>query len=360
MEKKSSRATQERFASGLVVTGLGTQGDSQAIREFDHPGGMDSAAKAGASRRTPKEDAARARLWLAASAVLADGFVHEGVEFGASKCDFFCRAFAAITRFGKFGAPAGWRGDLIAGASGHELGDFASGKELGLTGKPGSEGDLGEMLDDLHTIKSGEKIGSASDRAVIGKKQRIVMRDVRLEDGAEIRSARGSVADERNLAETDDNFRKECLIETLAGGREAGSRGRMSVANGLDIGAHAVEEEMHARLRRNLAVAVKVTSLEVHDDEIAGSQHALIQASGSGEDAVGIQADRKIPLGGDDMAALVKPATDKTDVVAVLLFAASRRNGQWVRRHGADSFPGRGGSHRNQWANSTAKLVERP
>ncbi len=113
-----------------------------------------------------------------------------------------------------------------------------------------SERDLGEMLDDFHAVKSGEKIGTAGDRAMIGKKKSVVVRDVRFQDGAEIGCAGSGVADERNFAEADNDFREERLIESLAGSGESGGSGRMSVTNSMDIRAHLVEREDACRLRK--------------------------------------------------------------------------------------------------------------
>ncbi len=77
---------------------------------------------------------------------------------------------------------------------------------------------------------------------------------------------------------------------------------------------------MHAGFGRNLTIAVKVTAVEVHDDKVAGTHHALIEASGSGEDAIGIEANGEVSFAGNDVAAFVEPAADKADIAAMLLF----------------------------------------
>ncbi|HEY6411816.1 MAG TPA: winged helix DNA-binding protein, partial [Ktedonobacteraceae bacterium] len=52
-----------------------------------------------------------------------------------------------------------------------------------------SESNLRKMFDRFHTEKCVEEIGTASDCAVIGEQQCVIMEDVRLDGGAEIRSA---------------------------------------------------------------------------------------------------------------------------------------------------------------------------
>jgi hypothetical protein len=256
----------------------------------------------------------------AASAVLADGFIHQGVKLGASQGDFVGGINTAVGGFGKFGATAGWRSDVIAGSSGHKLGDFARGEQLGFTGEASGKSDLREVLDGLQAEEGGDEIRAASNRAVIGKEERVVVRHIRFKDGAEIGSAGSGVADERNFAEADHDFRKKRLVEPLTSGGESGGRGRMSVANGLNVGAHAIEEEVHSRFGGDLAVTLEVASLHIHDDEILGRHHALVEASGSGEDAVSVEANGNISFAGDDMAAFIHPAADHADVATVLFF----------------------------------------
>jgi hypothetical protein len=178
------------------------------------------------------------------------------------------------------------------------------------------------VLDDFHAVKSGEEIGTACHRTVIGKKKSVVVRNERFEHDTEIGSSGGSVADEGNLPEADHDFGKERLIESLSGRGESGGCGRMSMANCVDIRTHLVEEKMHAGLGRNFAITVKEPATEVHDNEVAGIHHALVEASGSGEDAIGVEADREIPFSGNDVAPFIEPATNEADIAAMLFFGA--------------------------------------
>jgi hypothetical protein len=178
------------------------------------------------------------------------------------------------------------------------------------------------MFHNFHAIEGREEIRTAGDRAVIGEEKCVVVRNVGFEDGAEIGSAGRGVSNEWNFSEANNDFRKEGLIESLASGGEPGGGCRMGVTDRLDIGTHLVKEEMHASLGGDFAIATKVTALHIHDDKIIRSHGALVEASGSGEDAVGIEADGEIPLPGNDVAALVQPATYEANITAVLLLGA--------------------------------------
>jgi hypothetical protein len=166
------------------------------------------------------------------------------------------------------------------------------------------------MLHDFHAVKGSEEIRATGNRTVIGEEKRVVVRNVRLEDGAEIDCAGSGVSHKRDFAEAHNDFGKKRLIESPAGSGESGGGGRMSVADGLDVGTHAIEEEVHSRFRGNLTIAVKLTALHVHDDEVFGSHRALVKASRSGKDAIGIEADGEIPFRGDNVAAFVHPAAN--------------------------------------------------
>jgi hypothetical protein len=215
------------------------------------------------------------------------------------------------------------------------------------------------MLDDFHAVKSGEEIGTASNRTVIGEEKSVVVGDVGFEDGAEVGGAGSGVTHQRNFAEANDDLGKEGLIESLPGGSESRSCGRVRVADRLDVRAHLIEEEVHAGLRRNLAVTAKETAFHVHHNKVVGRHHALVEASGGGEDAIGIEADGKIPFPRDDVAAFVQPASYKTNVAAVLFLGARGEIGRRVRRHGADSFLGPLTAPSGTDGDKTAKLGKR-
>src|SRR5258707_152250 len=90
--------------------------------------------------------------------------------------------------------------------------------------------------------------GTPELSAVVGQQQRVIMRHVRLQRGAQFRSSRRSVADERNAAEADDNFRKQSLVESASGDSKSRRCGWVRVANGIHVRAHVVKQEVHGQL----------------------------------------------------------------------------------------------------------------
>jgi hypothetical protein len=79
----------------------------------------------------------------------------------------------------------------------------------------------------------------------------------------------------------------------------------MRMADRVNIGTHLIEKQVHAGFRGDFPVALQVTALHVHDNEVARRHHALIQASGSGEDALCIEANGQVAFAGNDVAAFI-------------------------------------------------------
>jgi hypothetical protein len=157
---------------------------------------------------------------------------------------------------------------------------------------------------------------------MICQEQRVVVRNVGFKDGAEIWCAGSGVTHKGNFAETDNDFGKKGLVEALASSGETGGGGRMGVADGLDIGAHLIEEEVHAGFGRYFAIAIEEVAFHVHDYEITGRHQTLVKASGGGEDTIGVKTDGEVTFRSDNVAAFVEPATNEANIMAVLLFRA--------------------------------------
>src|SRR5215469_1020701 len=257
---------------------------------------------------------------LATGAVFADRFIDEGVEFSARQGDFVRRIFTAVGRLRKFGTAARRRRNVIPGASRHQLGDLARREQLRLARQARGKRDLRKVFHGFQSEESRQQIRAAGDDAVVGKQKRIVVWDIRLKDRAEVRRARGGVADKRNLPEAHHDFRKKRLVKPLASGSESGSRRWMGMANGLNVRAHAIKQKVHAGFRRSLSLALQLAPFHVHDDKIIGIHHAFVEAGRSGQDAVAIEANRNISLARHDVAALVHPAANHANVAAVLFF----------------------------------------
>jgi hypothetical protein len=96
----------------------------------------------------------------------------------------------------------------------------------------------------------------------------------------------------------------------------------MSVTNSLNILAHLIKEKMHASFGGNLAIAMKVATIQIHDDEVAGGHHAFVQARGSGENPIVIETNGEIALPGNNVATLVEPAAHKANIMTVLFLSA--------------------------------------
>src|SRR5208337_1319497 len=192
----------------------------------------------------------------------------------------------------------------------------------------GSKGDFCEVLERFHAEEGGEQVGPAGGGTMIGEKERIVVRHVRLEYRAQIWRARGGVANERNFAEADDHFWQKRLIEAEARDGETRGGRRMAMANRVDIGAHAIKKKMHGGFGRDFAVTLKMRALHIHDDEVLRRHHAFVDTGGRGENAFGIQTNGEIAFTGDDIAAFVQPAANAANLSTILIFqecGSSRR-----------------------------------
>ncbi len=95
----------------------------------------------------------------------------------------------------------------------------------------------------------------------------------------------------------------------------------MAMADSHHIRPHAVKQEMHGEFGRKFSITGKLPAVQIGDDQILGRQHPFIHASRGGENAAVIQAHGNVSFAGDNMPALVHPASGDTNFAAVLLFA---------------------------------------
>src|SRR5262249_44945690 len=93
---------------------------------------------------------------------------------------------------------------------------------------------------------------------------------------------------------------------------------RVRVADGVYIMAGPIDEQMHGQLRGDLALACELLSVQVCNNKVGGLQHALVHASGSGQNTVAGQSDGQIPLASRDESLLIHPAPDDAHVSAML------------------------------------------
>ena len=101
------------------------------------------------------------------------------------------------------------------------------------------------------------------------------------------------------------------------------------MADGVDVGAAAVNQKMHAELGAGVAAAAEFVALEVGDDEVVGRHHAFADTGGRGKNAARIEAEGNVAVGGGDVGAVVNPAADGADIATVFVFGLQRawRNG---------------------------------
>ena len=65
-----------------------------------------------------------------------------------------------------------------------------------------------------------------------------------------------------------------------------------------------------------------MATVQIHDHEVVGRHHAFVQASGSGENAIVIEANGEIALPGNNVATLVQPAAHKANIMTMLFLSA--------------------------------------
>ncbi len=93
------------------------------------------------------------------------------------------------------------------------------------------------------------------------------------------------------------------------------------MADGHHIRPHSVKQEMHRQFGGEFAIAGKLPSVQIGNHQIIGSEHPLIHAGRSGENAAVIQPHGNVSFAGDDVSAFVHPASGNTDLATVLIFA---------------------------------------
>ena len=103
----------------------------------------------------------------------------------------------------------------------------------------------------------------------------------------------------------------------------------MSVADSVDIGTAAIDEQVHAQFGGGLAASGQALALHVGDHQVVGGHQALAHGRGRGEEARMIQAHGNIAVGGGHEMAGMDPAAGEADVapVFVLGLAVTVRDG---------------------------------
>src|SRR6516162_3449814 len=131
------------------------------------------------------------------------------------------------------------------------------------------------MFGGLHAEKCVEQILAVADHAVIVHQDGFVALDERLERYSEFAGAGSAVASDRNATEGEHEFAEDCFVEGNARSGVTSSGERMRVADGIDVRAAAVNQEMHAELRAGVATAAQFAAIQIGDDEIVWRHHAF-------------------------------------------------------------------------------------
>jgi hypothetical protein len=96
----------------------------------------------------------------------------------------------------------------------------------------------------------------------------------------------------------------------------------VGVTDGLNIRAHAVDQQVHADFAGHDAAAGDALALEVNDDHIGRAHGAFAHASWSYQDAIAAKADRKIAVTGGHESPLVEHSSVVDDLFP--MFALGR------------------------------------
>ena len=90
----------------------------------------------------------------------------------------------------------------------------------------------------------------------------------------------------------------------------------MGMDDGANVGAHAVDGEMHHDLTGALTAAFDFRAFGVDDDEIVRRHHPLADVGGGAEIAVRGQPDAKVAVVGGHPALLIHEPADFADLLA--------------------------------------------
>jgi len=98
----------------------------------------------------------------------------------------------------------------------------------------------------------------------------------------------------------------------------------MGVHDGLDVGAHAIDEQVHADFAGHTAAAGDLLAVEVDDDHVGGAHGAFADGGGGYQDAVAVEAYGEIAIHGGHVPVFMEHPSVTDDFFPVLAF----------RRHG--------------------------
>jgi hypothetical protein len=187
------------------------------------------------------------------------------------------------------------------------------------------EADLGKVLDCFGLHEGVGERGAVGEEAVVGQENGVVVGDEGLKAGAYFFGTGGGIGRERNEAGGHENFRADGLIEGFAAGCERGGDGWMGVDDGLNVGPHAVDGDVHADLAGDVSGSAELVAVVVDDDHIDGAQEAFATACGCGEDEMFVETNGEVTGGTRSVAETMDPAAETSELPAEVGFGGVER-----------------------------------
>src|ERR1700685_3229947 len=183
------------------------------------------------------------------------------------------------------------------------------------------ESDLGEVLDGFHLhVCVFERVGVGDD-TVVRHQNRIVAGDEGFKSLRQFGSAGHAVAGERNRSQSDNDFTDKWFGKRQTGGGKSRGCWRMGVNDGLDIGTHAVDQQVHADFAGDVAAARDTIAVEVDDDQVLRAHGTLAHAGGSYQNLAVVAAQREISVHSRDESALMEHMSIADNLFPLFPFA---------------------------------------
>ncbi len=178
------------------------------------------------------------------------------------------------------------------------------------------EADLGEVLDGFGLHEGVGQGGAVGQQAVVGQQDGVVVGDEGFEAGADFFGSGGGVGGQGDEAGGHEDLGADGLIEGFAAGCEGSCDGWVGVDDGLHVGAHAVDGEMHADLAGDVAGSGELVAVVVDENHVGGVQEAFAAAGGRGEDEVFVESNGEVARGAWGVAEAVDPSAEADELPA--------------------------------------------
>src|SRR5258706_7309904 len=216
----------------------------------------------------------------------------------------------------------------------HQLLDVNPGERLLPAQQVRDQRNLREVFHRLHFhvgVFDGISVGH---HAMIRHQNGVIGRHIRLQRLRQFRSTRSAIARQRNAPQPHHHFTNQRLGKRHACRSEACRGWRMRMHNCLNVGPHAVNQNMHSDLAGHVPPSCDPRALAVHDHHVPGFHCPLAHASRSNQDPFVVQTDRQIPVHGRHEPALMQHAPVANNLFPVFAFCGHGITllGEWQKR----------------------------